>query len=290
MTDYGAFVEDEWLAWWRESNWRQLTPQIREFVIRNMRGRELDADTMQDVASWITIRCWALPYVPDRPLAFVNALTRNRTLDHFKSFRVRRRENGEANDLALGETVSNAPCALDEIIREEDLKLLRAAMHELPDAFRRPLVFFHFQGRSILETAQLLGTSEGAMKMRLVRARLALADVMTARPKPLPPPPPPVRLKVPRPSRKGVRLGRQQGHRKNAHPLLAVLAREPAARIQHALAQLHPNVAEVIRRHDMQREPVPVIAAAFNTTEQSIRQRLVRARTDLLAQLYLTQP
>jgi len=51
---------------------------------------------------------------------------------------------------------------------------LRAAMAELPHRHRECLVLFYLEGRTVAEVAQALGIEEGALKVRLHRARHAL--------------------------------------------------------------------------------------------------------------------
>ncbi|GAB4575012.1 MAG: sigma-70 family RNA polymerase sigma factor [Anaerolineae bacterium] len=63
-----------------------------------------------------------------------------------------------------------------ELLSEEALQELRAAIDELPDSLRVVFVLRELEGLSTQETADELGLSVPAVKTRLMRARLALRE------------------------------------------------------------------------------------------------------------------
>ena len=170
----------QWVAWWNAGDWAHLVPAMRLAVMSRIAvTAPLDADTMADIASWVTIRCWALPYVPDDPLAFVARLTRNRVYDHFKRS-ANKHHSGADMDELVHPASTNDP--LHAMIRAEDVAALKAALHEMPDDLRRPLVLHYLHGRYTVEIAAQLGITDGAVKMRLVRARLLLRALLNVGP------------------------------------------------------------------------------------------------------------
>ncbi|TSC65618.1 MAG: RNA polymerase sigma factor, sigma-70 family [Candidatus Doudnabacteria bacterium Gr01-1014_77] len=67
---------------------------------------------------------------------------------------------------------------LEELIYNEEMDRVMARLGSLPDGIRRTFVIVHFEGRSYNEAARLLRINVGALKMRLVRARRALREVI----------------------------------------------------------------------------------------------------------------
>jgi RNA polymerase sigma factor (sigma-70 family) len=65
----------------------------------------------------------------------------------------------------------------DVEIRVES-EALKAAIANLPENLRHPLLLHEYAGRSFAEIGEQLGISQGAVRVRLFRARQALADAL----------------------------------------------------------------------------------------------------------------
>src|SRR5262245_50584335 len=68
---------------------------------------------------------------------------------------------------------ANMPTPHEILERKEVRDLVVAKMMELPDSYRIVLLLRDIEGMSTEETARALGTTEGAVKVRLHRARAA---------------------------------------------------------------------------------------------------------------------
>src|SRR5262245_25546984 len=81
-----------------------------------------------------------------------------------------------------GHRVQNAPAidddAQSELEREELRQHVRKCVAKLPLRYRAVVVLRDLEEKSTQETAKLLGISEGAVKVRLHRARKALATLL----------------------------------------------------------------------------------------------------------------
>lgn len=64
------------------------------------------------------------------------------------------------------------------LARKETAELVRRKIDELPESFRTALMLRDIEGLSTQETADLLGTTANAVKLRLHRARLALRTLL----------------------------------------------------------------------------------------------------------------
>ena len=70
---------------------------------------------------------------------------------------------------------------IDPLTSAETAAAVRAAIHELPDAYRTVLLLRDIEGLDTAESAQALGISENAVKTRLHRARQALRTLLEQR-------------------------------------------------------------------------------------------------------------
>jgi RNA polymerase sigma-70 factor (ECF subfamily) len=64
----------------------------------------------------------------------------------------------------------------DQLLNREMEKRIQLAIESLPESLRLPFVFFQFSQMSYLEIASVLEISLSAVKVRIHRARLMLAD------------------------------------------------------------------------------------------------------------------
>jgi len=64
----------------------------------------------------------------------------------------------------------------DRLLSSEAQEILRNAIAELPTTLRAAFICRDIEGFSTAECAQIIGVSEGALKVRLHRARLALRE------------------------------------------------------------------------------------------------------------------
>ncbi|MBN2130118.1 MAG: sigma-70 family RNA polymerase sigma factor [Sedimentisphaerales bacterium] len=74
---------------------------------------------------------------------------------------------------AVAKDTHNPP---EILIRKEERAMLEQAIMRLPDKYREPLVMFCREQRSIRESAEALGLTEGTFRTRLHRARQLLRE------------------------------------------------------------------------------------------------------------------
>lgn len=107
------------------------------------------------------------------------AIARNLALDHFR----RRRGSPEAIPLPQEEGVAGTdpgwvpdatPDALGVLVGREAAASLRAALLELPEEDRAVILLSRLEGLRYREIAEILGSTEGAVKVRAHRALLTL--------------------------------------------------------------------------------------------------------------------
>ena len=72
------------------------------------------------------------------------------------------------------EPVSDARLTEEKVIVQEESRLLRGAVRQLPDKYRLPVLLFYMEELSLTEIAAVLKLPEGTVKSRLYRAKKML--------------------------------------------------------------------------------------------------------------------
>ncbi|MDT8436148.1 MAG: sigma-70 family RNA polymerase sigma factor [Gemmatimonadota bacterium] len=77
------------------------------------------------------------------------------------------------------EPLRDAPAAPDVLLERREVRdLVRSSIDALPDTHRTALLLRDIEGYSTREAAELLGITEGALRVRLHRARAALKTLL----------------------------------------------------------------------------------------------------------------
>ena len=146
-------------------------PLSRQDLSTVLRHRSQAEDAAQDSL----VRIWqALDRYDGRAAlaSWIYAITRNRCLTVLE-----RRKMHESWD-ALAESAEIPAAAAPWDGRAEQLRTL---VELLPERWRRPLLLYYYEERSVTEVALMLGAPEGTIKTALHRARAALAEMLKRR-------------------------------------------------------------------------------------------------------------
>jgi RNA polymerase sigma-70 factor (ECF subfamily) len=100
-------------------------------------------------------------------------IARNVSHDHFRKSKVTAKDSLEAWQDRLGSDDNRS----SGIQREEEMHLLSMAMDRLPEDKREILVLSKFQDKKYKEIGELLGCSEGAVKVKVFRALQELKEM-----------------------------------------------------------------------------------------------------------------
>lgn len=154
---------------------RQLVERYRPEFARYAASMCGDADTAADAMQEAFIRAY-------------DALARCRNPERFKGwfFRIltnqcHNHRNRKRGHVSLDAVEAAADDRTDSRMRRGELRAaIEAALDELTPEQREAFVLKHIEGHSYAEMAQLLGTGEDALKMRVYRARDALKELLEA--------------------------------------------------------------------------------------------------------------
>jgi RNA polymerase sigma-70 factor, ECF subfamily len=139
----------------------QLSPQIFQFYLAQVRDRPLAEDLLQDF--WLRIHNARRTYRPGEPvLPWIYAIARRVRIDHYRRTKRWREHEMPTEDLPERAAYQHAPPAtlpaMDELLKE------------LPAAQQEVILLLKVSGLSLEEVARATGTSVGAVKQKAHRA------------------------------------------------------------------------------------------------------------------------
>ncbi|WP_215548681.1 RNA polymerase sigma factor SigM [Amycolatopsis sp. CA-230715] len=140
-------------------------------ALRTLRDPEEAADALQD-AFISAFRAAGNFRAESQVTTWLHRIVVNACLD-----RVRRKQARPT--VPLPETGFNEPASPRDSMSDKETKLvIKAALDELPEDQRAPIVLVDVEGYSVAETAKMLGIAEGTVKSRCARGRGKLAKVL----------------------------------------------------------------------------------------------------------------
>jgi RNA polymerase sigma-70 factor (ECF subfamily) len=159
--------------------YRLGAPRVRGFLLRLCGDLALADDLMQE--TFIRVHRGRGSFVMGAAaLPWMLAIARNALRDHARRAQVRpgtRTVDRNAGELVQSEAPPDARG--DEVLAgQEMLELVRSVLQQLPALQREAFVLLRFEGMSVSEAAQVLGTTEGAVKVRAFRASEALRTAL----------------------------------------------------------------------------------------------------------------
>ena len=139
-----------------------------------------DFDLSRDVAQEVFLALWRDLKNLRNPVSFLPWLrqtARNRAHAALRSH-IRRRRLGEAGDFdaTLAKAADPRPNPAEQMAKNEEARVLKAALDALPDETREIVILFYREGESLARVAALCELSETVVKKRLSRARERLRN------------------------------------------------------------------------------------------------------------------
>jgi len=158
--------------------YRHGAPRLRGFLLRLTGSAALAEDLAQE--AFLRIHRARGSFEPGASaLPWVLAIARNAFFDHARSPHVRRTATAARADHAPAEREAPPDTQGEEVaIAGEMLDVVRKTLAELPVLPREAFILLRFEGLSVQEAAQVLGATEGAVKVRAFRAYEALREAL----------------------------------------------------------------------------------------------------------------
>ncbi|MEC3974629.1 RNA polymerase sigma factor SigM [Amycolatopsis sp. H20-H5] len=140
-------------------------------ALRTVRDPEEAADALQD-AFISAFRAAGNFRAESQVTTWLHRIVVNACLD-----RIRRRQARPT--VPLPETGFNEPASPRDSMSDRETNLvIKAALDQLPEDQRAPIVLVDVEGYSVAETAKMLNIAEGTVKSRCARGRAKLAKVL----------------------------------------------------------------------------------------------------------------
>ncbi|HEX2080194.1 MAG TPA: sigma-70 family RNA polymerase sigma factor [Longimicrobium sp.] len=156
-----------------------LVRRYQEPLYRHAYGMLGDPDAAADLVQDSLVKAYTRLDTcdPDRFAAWLFRILRNRCKDYLKSRR--RRDVPLVDDGPHAAPLSDDPVVTLE--RTELGKVVADALARIPEPQREAFLLKHVEGRSYEEMAELLDAGISALKMRVMRAREALQELLKDR-------------------------------------------------------------------------------------------------------------
>ena len=148
--------------------YQEYRSPILAYLTRLIDDREAAEDLCQETFLK-ALRGWARHDPAASPVAWIYRIATNTAYDH-----LRRRRLAQLAPLIDAEAIPGGHAAESRLDEGEPV---RSALAQLPPHYRVPLLLQACEGRSLGEIADALGCSNGAVKMRLVRARIRFREL-----------------------------------------------------------------------------------------------------------------
>jgi RNA polymerase sigma-70 factor, ECF subfamily len=165
-----AYVSGERRAF--EQLFARLGPRLHRFFRRSFSSEATADDLLQQ--TFLKLHKARVTYKPDlrvAPWAF--AIAARVRLDEFRR-RKRLAEDGDEEALARADETQAAAAPADTTVDADTAQAVRRAVDALPESQRVVIQLNRFENMTFGEIARVLGTTEGAVKLRAFRAYATL--------------------------------------------------------------------------------------------------------------------
>lgn len=161
----------------------RVAPRLLGYLLRMVRDRATAEDLVQ--LSFLKVHRAREAYVRGAdPVPWIFAIAHRTFLDDVRSkkrARVQVAEDGSPPDVRADITGAADGARTDDDGTRELTAATLAALQTLPPAQREAVVLTKLSGKSIIEAAEIAGTTPGAMKVRVHRGYEALRKALGAR-------------------------------------------------------------------------------------------------------------
>lgn len=139
-------------------------------------GMNKDAELSEDLVQNVFVRVLKYRYLFRGEGDFrtwIFHIARNVSHDHYRKNKIQRKDSLEKWEERLGSDENRDT----EFEQEEEMQILAMAMDRLPDDKREILLLSKYQDKKYKEIGEILGCTEGAVKVKVFRALQELKEV-----------------------------------------------------------------------------------------------------------------
>ena len=154
-----------------ETIYAQFSTKVMGYIHARVRNRADAEDLCSDVFEKIQRKLADFDPSKASVSTWVFTITRNTVIDHY-----RRSKPAEE----LDETLSDDTEIDEGLLNSESLSELAGALRALPEELRDLIVLRYYDGKPLIEVAEIMGLSYGAVKLRHQSAIAKLRRLLTA--------------------------------------------------------------------------------------------------------------
>jgi RNA polymerase sigma factor (sigma-70 family) len=166
-----AYVDGDDAAF--EELFRRYAPMLMRLTVRRLRSEELAREVVQQ--TFFQMHAARFDFRQDRKLRpWVFTIAMNLVREHYR--KKKRRKETDLDE-------AREPATVEErgpLERKERARLLREAMDQLPASQREVVELHWFEERPFAEVAEIVGSTEGAVRVRAHRAYKKLKELLDA--------------------------------------------------------------------------------------------------------------
>lgn len=121
--------------------------------------------------------------IKTNPKSYLMGISVNIYRNHKRKLSIRQRITGIERSVEEMDTelATGGRLTEEEVIVQEECRLLRSVVKSLPDKYRLPVLMFYMEELSLAETALALKLPEGTVKSRIYRAKKILKQKLAER-------------------------------------------------------------------------------------------------------------
>jgi len=157
---------------------------LLEFYWNDVYGFMLQRTQNENEAEDLTIRCFGkafekiITYNPDYGFkTWLTTIAKNLHIDQFRKKAISTLSTEAGQEVAQN-IPDNAPHPEDDLIRKQRLETLLHTIQSLKPHYREVIQLRYLQELSIKQMAEELNTNESTVKVKLMRARKLLAEIL----------------------------------------------------------------------------------------------------------------
>lgn len=167
------------MSWSREQEelFRRVYDEVFPIIVRVTARITSSWEAAEEVCHEALIRYYhRLDQIPDQAQAkyWLIRVSKNLALNYIK----RKKRERKAYERVLREPQREQVSGETLSIREESLKEVKDALEQIPEKYRTVLVMKEYGGMSYKEIGDILGLSEGNVKVRAFRGREKLLELL----------------------------------------------------------------------------------------------------------------
>ncbi|WP_064092812.1 RNA polymerase sigma factor [Rossellomorea aquimaris] len=158
--------------------YRKLIQQYSPIVERFAYQMGNEADDMQDICQEVFIRVYR--FIDGFSHAKFTTWLYKITLNVSRDFKRKENQHYRRIQKVMKEATDGYPPPVDNVLREEEDKILHDCLQKLDEKYQVPIILFYFHEKKYEEIADILSLNLSTIKTRILRGKSLLKKLLEA--------------------------------------------------------------------------------------------------------------